>query len=80
MEIPIPNDVRAEPTALPGRFNRALEEIRMWGRTFEIIAELHLVLTEFAQSHNTRWLVSRDGYMTPAQVSTEQQLPGAFAS
>ncbi|MEE8297489.1 MAG: hypothetical protein V3R26_06650 [Hyphomicrobium sp.] len=66
MDTPIPNDVRAEPTGSPVRFIRTLKEILMWGRTFEIIAELRLALIEFTQWYSTRWLVARDGYMTPA--------------
>ena len=80
MDTPIPNDVRADPTASPGRFTRTLKEILMWGRAFEMIAELRLASIEFALWHNTRWLAARDGYVTPAQVGAEQLLPGAFGA
>lgn len=54
------------------RFVRTLKENLLWIKTFNTIDELQVALTKFKEDYNTRWMIGRHGYKTPAQVKAEQ--------
>jgi transposase InsO family protein len=50
------------------RFVRTLKEQLLWLRTFETAEELRLALQEFKERYNSKWLIGRNGYLTPQQA------------
>src|ERR671938_141381 len=62
------------------RFIRTLKENLLWLKTFDPIEELRRALLEFRHTYNTRRLIERHGYKTPAQVRHEQQYALAEAA
>ncbi len=54
------------------RFVRTLKENLLWIKTFNTIDELQVALSQFKEDYNTRWMIGRHGYKTPAQVKAEQ--------
>lgn len=53
------------------RIIRTLKEQLLWVRNFRTVEELRLALLEWAALYNTRWLIGRHGYKTPAQMRAE---------
>ena len=62
-----PAFVRApEGNGCAERFIRTLKENLLWVTTFETIEELRQALLAFRETYNTKWLIERHGFMTPA--------------
>lgn len=49
------------------RFVRTLKEQLLWLQTFNTVEELRLALLAFKERYNSRWLIARHGYRSPAE-------------
>ena len=67
-----------EGNGVAERFIRTLKENLLWGRSFETIEELRLVLLEFKRTYNEQWMLEKYAYRSPAQV--RRDLVGLDAS
>jgi hypothetical protein len=52
----------------------------LWLRHFETIEELRQALLEFREIYNTKWLIERHGYLTPAGFRQKQLQSAANAA
>ena len=59
---------------------RTLKENLLWVRHFETIEELRQALLEFRETYNTKWLIDRHGYLTPAGFRQKQLQSAAEAA
>ena len=76
-----PAFVRApEGNGCAERFIRTLKENLLWLRTFDTIEELRRALLEFRDLYNTRWLIERHGFISPAEFRQQQLQPAANAA
>jgi len=76
-----PAFVRApEGNGCAERFIRTLKESLLWVRHFETIEELRQALLEFRETYNTKWLIERHGYLTPAGFRHKQLQSAAEAA
>src|SRR5215472_3849616 len=64
----------------PELFIRTLKESLLWVRHFETIEELRQALLEFRETYNTKWLIERHGYLTPAGFRHKQLQSAAEAA
>ena len=62
------------------RFIRTLKENLLWLRTFDTIEELRGALLEFRETYNTKWLIERHGFISPAEFRQQQLQPAASAA
>jgi transposase InsO family protein len=76
-----PAFVRApEGNGCAERFIRTLKENLLWIETFDTVEQLRLALLEFREIYNTKWLIQRLGYRTPAQARQDQLSQAALAA
>jgi putative transposase len=76
-----PAFVRApEGNGCAERFIRTLKENLLWVRTFETIEELRQALLAFRETYNTKWLIERHGFISPADFRQTQLQPTAKAA
>jgi putative transposase len=76
-----PAFVRApEGNGCAERFIRTLKENLLWVRTFDTVEELRQALLAFQETYNTRWLIERHGFQTPAAMRQNQLSPAARAA
>jgi putative transposase len=76
-----PAFVRApEGNGCAERFIRTLKENLLWVRTFETIEELRQALRAFRETYNTKWLIERHGFISPADFRQTQLQPTAKAA
>ena len=50
------------------RFVRTLKEQLLWLQTFETVEQLRGALQEFRTKYNRKWLIARNGDLTPEQA------------
>ena len=76
-----PAFVRApEGNGCAERFIRTLKENLLWVRTFDTVEELRQALLAFQETYNTRWLIERHGFQTPAAMRQSQLSSAARAA
>ena len=76
-----PAFVRApEGNGCAERFIRTLKENLLWIRIFETIEELREARLKFRATYNTKWLIERHGFISPAALRQSQLQPAANAA
>lgn len=69
-----------EGNGVAERFVRTLKEQLLWQRDFEDAEELRQALQEFRRRYNEEWILSRHGYVSPAEVRRRWHRPKKVAA
>ncbi len=68
-----------EGNGVAERFVRTLKEQLLWQRDFEDAEDLRQALQAFRRRYNESWILSRHGYISPAEVRRRRREPAQAA-